>query len=215
MAVVDVLRWTAGTGWIVLSGGADAGGEIRSLVLRRAKSHGGVAYLGFNEDSADAVMDDMDDLGAPTGYLVNVVAEDDDTIQAQLLDASIIVLDDSVSADEWRSSLIGPALEAMQQALERGTVILAEGSGASALGSYIVSDDQFTGGLGWLQHALVLPGVTSLANSGMAQALLDTDPKAIVVGIGEGSALALGEGGQIEVWGERQVVLAPGRDYLA
>ncbi|HEX2622225.1 MAG TPA: hypothetical protein VHL11_18835, partial [Phototrophicaceae bacterium] len=163
MAVIDILRWTAGTGWIVLSGGADAGGEIRSLALRRAKAQGGVAYLGFNEASADDVLDDMEDLGAPTGYLVNVVSEDDDTIQAQLMDASIIVIDDSVSPDEWRSSLIGAAINAMREALERGVVILAEGSGAAALGGYLLSEEgQFLEGLGWLQNSLILPEVTSL-----------------------------------------------------
>ncbi|MBC8170815.1 MAG: hypothetical protein H7X77_04065 [Anaerolineae bacterium] len=214
MAIIDILHWTASAGWIVLSGGADAGGEIRSMALRRIKAHGGVAYLGFNEASADATLEDMEDLGAPTGYLVNIVTEDDESIQDQLVSASMIVIDDSVTADEWRGSLPGAAVEGMREALEHSAVILAEGTGAMALGGYILSDEgQFTEGLSWLQKAFILPGVASPTDSEMARRLLEADPKAIVVSIGIGSALALGADGQIEVWGERQVAIALGRDY--
>lgn len=214
MAIIDILHWTTGSGWLVLSGGADAGGEIRSMALSRLKAHGGVAYLGFNEASADAALEDMEDLGAPTGYLVNIVTEDDESIQKQLVDASMIVIDDSVSADEWCSSLPGAAMNGMRDALDQSAVVLAEGTGAAALGGYILSDEgQFTEGLGWLQKAFILTGVSSPTESEMARKLLEADPKAIVVSIGIGSALALGAEGQIEVWGERQVAIALGRDY--
>jgi hypothetical protein len=214
MAVETVLRWKASLGWIVLSGGADEGGEIRATVLRRAKSSGGVAYLGFNEDSADAVLDDMEDLGAPTGYLVNVIAEDDDSIREQLEAASIIVIDDSVPAAEWRSSLLGAGVEGIMAALERGALVLAEGTGAEALGGFIINENgQLSQGLNWLENALILSGTTSLADSDLARAILHSQPQSLVVGIGVGSALALGGEGEIEVWGERQVAIALGRDY--
>jgi hypothetical protein len=215
MAVETVLRWKAGMGYIVLSGGADEGGEIRAAALRRAKASGGVAYLGFNEDSADALMDDMEDLGAPTGYLVNVIVDDDDTLRAQLEDASVIVIDASVTADQWRSNLIGAAAEGIQGALSRGAVVLAEGTGAEALGGYLINEHgQFAHGLSWLENALILTNTVSLGDSDLAHALLDAKPDAIAIAIGTGSALALSGDGRIEVWGERQVAIALGRDYL-
>lgn len=214
MAIETVLRWQAGSGWIVLSGGADAGGEIRANALRRLNAAGGVAYIGFNEDSADAVLDDMEDLGAPTGYLVNVVSEADDSIRTQIEEASMIVIDDSVTADDWRNNLLGAAVEGIQSALSRGAVVLAEGSGAEALGGYIInSNGQLTQGLGWLENALILSDTTSLADSDLARSILDAEPQAVAIGIGVGSALVLGGDGSIEVWGERQVAIALGRDY--
>jgi hypothetical protein len=214
MNTETILRWYAGMGWIVLSGGADAGGEIRAAALRRAKASGGVAYIGFNEDSADAILDDMDDLGAPTGYLVNVVTEDDDTIRQQIEEASVIVLDDSVTPDEWRSSLLGTAIEAIQSALSRGAVLLAEGSGAEALGGFTINDHgQLTQGLGCIANTLILTDTTSLADSEVARAILDAQPDALVLGIGVGSAVALGGDGSLEVLGEEEVAIALGRDY--
>ncbi|MCU0495881.1 MAG: hypothetical protein MUF87_00865 [Anaerolineae bacterium] len=214
--MVKVLRWTDGTGWIVLSGGADAGSEIRAHALQIAKSEGGVAYLGLNEDSADETLDDMEDLGAPTGYLVNVVAEDDDTIHKQLSESSVLVIDNHETAETWRNVLLGAAVNGMQTALANGAIILAEGTAAMALGRWIPSDDddtEFRDGLAWVQNTLILPGITSLQGSFLARAMLEQSPDAIVIGIGVGSALALGAEGQIEVWGERQVAIALGRNY--
>lgn len=210
----EILERIAGAGWLVLSGGADAGGELRSLALQKAKLVGGVAYPGFNEDSADEVLDDMEDLGAPTGYLVNLIAEDDDTIQGLLRESSIIVLEDSVAAETWRDGLTGAGADGMQGALEQGAVVLAEGSGAAVLGEYFLTErGNLNAGFGWLSHALILPGVTSLSDSEVARELLEAEPRGVVIGIGHGSALALGGAGEVEVWGEKRVVIAPGRAY--
>jgi hypothetical protein len=215
-SIHDILRWQAGNGWLVLSGGADAGGEIRSQALRRAKADGALAYLGFNEASADDALDDMQDLGAPTGYLVNVVAEDDDTIRAQLTSASLILIDNSVSADEWRSTLIGAGMDGIRAALNLGAVVLAEGEGAAALSAYFVhTQGRIVNGLGLVENTLLLPEITSLSQSESARAMLERDSKGLVIGVGVGSALVLGAEGQIEVWGEREVAIALGRDYQA
>lgn len=64
MTVSGLFQYPEGRGWIVLSGGADAGSMIRAQVLRRARAEGGTAYLVMRDDDADATLDDMDDLGA-------------------------------------------------------------------------------------------------------------------------------------------------------
>ncbi len=213
MAVEQVFSWYKSRGWIVLSGGADAGGEIRSQVLGRLKSAGVVVYLGFSEDSGDEVLDDFEDLGAPSGYLVNVMEEDDDTIRTQIAAASLIVIDDSAAAQQWRDALTGATLDGIQEALSRGAVLLGEGEGAAVLGAVLLAEGRLHDGLAMMEHALILPTVASLAEAPDAQHYLDTEPDAVVIGIGVGSALALGPEGRIETWGQRQVTVALGRNY--
>lgn len=214
MAIQDILRWSSGLGWIILSGGTGRGGEVRAQVLRRIKASGGVAYLGFDENSGDETFDDMEDLGAPTGYLVNIIAEDDFTIREQIEDASLIMIDDSVSAEAWRDALPGAAADAIFAALETGTIVLAEGRGAAALGQYMLDESgELVRGLGWLEHLLILPEITHIGEFAPARELLDVQPDAVVLGIGIESALALGPDGELEVLGQRQVAIGLGRTW--
>ena len=210
----DVLQWPAGLGWIVLSGGKVPGSVIRAQVLRRGNENGGVAYIGLTETTTDATLDDMEDLGAPTGYLVNVTTEDDDTIREQIKDASIVVVDASETADDLRNSLLGAGVDGIRLAYEKGAVIFFEGTSASLLGEYVPSNEAgFRKGLSWLENTLILSDVTSLRDSPEAQRLLDAKTDAVVIGVGLGSALVLGPGGLIEIWGKREVTIALGRDF--
>jgi hypothetical protein len=62
------LRWITGKGWLILSA-ASPDSDIRSQTLARADAEGVVVYASFADDRGDALMDDMEDLGAITGYL--------------------------------------------------------------------------------------------------------------------------------------------------
>ncbi len=212
----SVFRWLDGRGWLVLSGGGDGASEIRAQALGRLAADGGVAYipLSGNLETAEAVLEDMLDLGAPSGYLVDVSAEDDATITAKLADAGIIVIEASASAAEARSALLGAAVEGIQAAYEHGAVILAEGLSAMAFGDWLVKDDgTVMPGLEWLDGALIAPGVTNAA--AWARELLLEYPLVFVVGIGASSALALGPDGQLEAWGDGEITVALGRSYAS
>lgn len=213
--ITDILRWPDGRGWIVLSGGDDEGSAIRAQALRLIPTtDGAVVYIGLSESSSDETLDDMEDLGAPTGYLVNVLAEDDDSIRRQIGDAGLLMIDDTEPTDTLRSSLIGAGEQGMRAAYERGAIVLAEGSNARMFGKRLLDEKgSLVEGFNWLQNALILPGITSLRQSEIAQHVLGTDADAIVIGIGGGSALALGPDGAVEIWGNRQVTLALGRNY--
>jgi hypothetical protein len=175
-----------------------------------------VAYVSLNAAEGSAALDDMDDLGAPSGYLVDVLTEDDKTIQSQLAEASIIVIEHPASVDDLRSALVGAAVEGMKAAFERGAMVLAEGAATSLFGSWLVSEaEQLAAGLEWLENALIVPFMTSIAESEQARYVLETQPTAIAVGIGAGSALALGPDGEVETWGRRQVTVALGRSHKA
>jgi hypothetical protein len=67
----------------------------------------------------------------------------------------------------------------------------------------------------WLENALIVPFITSIAESEQVRDVLEAQPTAIAVGVGAGSALALGPDGEVETWGRRQVTVALGRSHKA
>ncbi|MBZ0283599.1 MAG: hypothetical protein K8L97_22880 [Anaerolineae bacterium] len=218
MARNNVLRWLDGRGWLVLSGGHTLGSEVRAQALGRAAADGGVAYinLGGNTGSGEQALADMDDLGAPPGYLVDVMTEDDQTIEGKLADAGIIVIEAGSNLIDVRSAMLGATVQGMQTAFQNGAVILAEGLSAGVFGEWVVLETGIlTNGLKWLENGLVLPGVTAVSESVVGKSVLNSQPLAIALGIGAGSALALGPDGEIETWGNKQITVALGRDYIA
>jgi hypothetical protein len=209
MARNNVLRWKDGRGWLVLSG--DASTDIRAQALGRVSADGGVAYLG---EHSEETLDDMVDLGAPAGYVVDVMAEDDETIQATVADAGLVVIGGYSSAREVRSGLLGAAAKGMEAAFGNGAIILAEGQAAAVFGRWVATEaDALLSGLNWLENGLILPDVTSLAESVAARVALGREASAIVISIGSESALALGPDGEVETWGARQVAIALGSNY--
>jgi len=204
----SVLTWRSGNGWLVLSGGPDALSEIRAQALTRMRLVGGAAYISLDDDDDD-VLEDLGELGGPTGYLVNILLEDDDTIRARLKEAGLVLLPDIADPEALRSALVGAAIEAIQDAFERGAVVLAEGVSAALLGELLILDNGAEiRGLAWVEDAAIVPGVTSLAESAGARFMLAAHRVSKVIGIGVGSALVLGPDGIIEAWGQREVTVA-------
>jgi len=207
MASNNVLRWKDGRGWLVLSGSASS--DVRAQALGRSAADGAVAYI-----SGEQAMADMEDLGAPSGYLVDILAEDDATLEDRIGDAGMVVVDGTMPAGQLRSGLVGAAANGIETAFSNGAVILAEGQGAAMFGAWVaVESEEIARGLDWLDSSLIVPGSTSLAESPPAREILDTEPAAIVIGVGAGSALALGPDGEVETWGDKQVAIALGRSY--
>jgi hypothetical protein len=216
MAQNNVLRWQDGRGWLILSGGGDSLSDVRATALGRAAADGGVAYitLGSQTGLGEKALADMEDLGAPPGYLVDVLSEDDETINAKLSEAGIVVIEGGADIDDLRSSLIGAAIDGIQIAFQNGAVVLAEGNAVAIFGAWtLLESDELTAGFEWLENGLVMPGITSISESAIAQAVLLRQPGAIAIGIGQGSALALGPDGEVETWGQRQVTVALGTEY--
>lgn len=215
MASHNVLRWRDGRGWLVLSGSSDNATDVRAQALGRVAADGAAVYvsLGNHDNWSDSALADMDDLGAPPGFIVDALTEDDQTIIERLTEAAIVVIEDAPDVSEVRSALLGAAVQGMQIAFENGAVILAEGNAAMVFGAWVVASEQVVSGLNWLEGALVVPGVTAVAQSEQAQQVLNAEPAAIAVGLGSGSALALGPDGEVEPWGGRQVTVALGPEF--
>lgn len=207
MPTQSVFHWLDGRGWLIFSGGADD--DIRALALGRTAADGGVACVALSGDP-DALLDDLADLGAPSGYIVDVFGEDDDSIQDKLSQAGLIIIVGGENPSEVRGVLRGVALDGILAAYQNGAIILLEDNPAMAFGSWIIGDE-IEPGLEWLEGAAVLTGVDNAGH--YALPIFEAQPSAIAVAIMPGSALALGPDGQIENWAQRQVTIALGPAY--
>ncbi len=209
----NIIRWRDGAGWLVLSGGNESTGDeaesVEATALARVQAGLPLAYIWAASDveTADKRLSALDDLGAPTGYLVDVLTEDDDTIRRELGNAGMIILGDGPNTQELRSGLLGSALEGMSAAFAAGAVILGVGKSAAVLGSFL--DDK--AGLGWIEGAIIVPAYDQPGTAEYMHSLLLKHPNTYGLGIGTGSALVLGPNGEVETWGKRQVTIKLGR----
>ena len=200
----SVFQWLDGRGWLIFSGGADD--EVRALALGRSAADGAVACVSLT-GNPDDLLDDIADLGAPTGYLVDVYGEDDATLSDKLSDSGMVIVVGGEDAAHVRGALRGVALEGIKAAYENGAIILLEGFSATAFGSWLIHET-IEDGLAWLLGAAVLTNVEDAAF--YAKPIFAAQPEAIAVNVMTGSALALGPDGQIERWGEREVTIVLG-----
>lgn len=208
MPTQSVFHWPDGRGWLIFSGGASD--DIRAQALGRAAADGGVACVALSGDP-DLLLDDIADLGAPSGYIVDVLGDDDPVLQDKLGQAGMVIITGGDSPAGARGALRGVPLEGIETAYANGGVVLLEGVVASAFGAWLIGADGIESGLEWLIGAAVLTGVDKAAVA--AKPVLDAQPTAIAVGIMPESALALGPDGQVEIWGNREVTVALGAAY--
>lgn len=215
MANNHILQWPHGRGWIILSGGHVSGSPLRTQVLQRVNREGPVVYLGQGNPS-DETLDDLEDLGAPTGFHVDLVAEDDESIIEQVKGASLVVIDETHSAESMKHNLAGAAIEGILEAYRLGAVLFFEGQNASVIGSVFVNEDGILiDGLDWLTNTLVMVGAELQNQPVTAQSVLQVRRELSALEIAFGSALALGPFNQVETWGNAQVKITLGQDHIS
>ncbi|RPJ01000.1 MAG: hypothetical protein EHM39_03970 [Chloroflexi bacterium] len=218
MPQATIFRWPSGLGWLVLSGGgpldSDDNTSIEAAVLTRTVSQGPLAYIWAASDleSADRHMDLLSDLGARTGYLVDVLTEDDSTLFRQLSEAGIIILGDGPRQETLRDALAGSALRGIEEAFVQGATIYAVGASATLLGAYVVEDGELKPGYRWLEHAAILPGYTA-ERAEFLHGVVQQVPDGYGLGLGHGAALAFGPLGEVEVWGNQAITITLGKNY--
>ncbi len=211
MPTSQIFSWKDGAGWLVLSGGNESTSAVRALALERMAADGALACVSFGNSNDDEVLEDLQDLGAPAGYMVDVLAEADDTIREQLGNAAMAVISWEGDAATLRSNLTGAAIAGLEIAYRQGAVILAEGNAAAVFGAHL-SDGV---GFGWLEHGFVVPGLESAAESADVRRMIVEQPQVIVVGPLVGAAITFGGDGTLETWGNRQVTIALGNAYTS
>ncbi len=214
MSERQIFHWFQGLGWLVFSGGADPYGEIRGKAIARGSADGAVVCIALTNEpnTADQLLDDVEDLGAQTGYIVDLNTEDDVTLQQRIGEAGVIVFYSDYAPEEIRSALLGAALSGIQTAYQNGAVILLEGTTAMAFGNLMYTrDGEIQQGLDWLENALIISPINNVAE--YSRDFLSKNPAYFSIGIGVGSALALGPNNEVEVWGERKITVALGAAY--
>jgi len=212
-----VLNYLKGRGWMVFSGGNTPGSPIRSQALARAQAYSSVAYISTAEDGGDSMMDDMEDLGARTGYFVDLQYDSPEELRKQLEGASLIVIEVGTSVDALVQGLVDEAVSGMREAYERGAVILIEGLAANVFGRWVISDSgELLDGLNWIENAFIEPDSGGIDDSHAVQTVIERFPEAIAINIRAGAALALGADSQIEVWGDaNDVTLSLGSRFTS
>jgi hypothetical protein len=213
MPTRGLLTWPDGLGWLILSGGeSDTSSPLRAQALARAAS-GGALYISLADDEGEALQEDLEDLGAPAGYILDLSEEPEELLK-QMNEVAIIVVEGGESLDAAYDALAGVPLEGLRKAYEQGTVIVLEGMAVNLLGKWAMTDEgEILDGIDWVTNAFLEPGVSTVEDSPAIQAILNEHDEAVGVAIGLGSALALGGSGALEAWGEEQVVVALGRGY--
>lgn len=220
MPQLNVFRWQPGRGWLVLSGGgppeSDDVQSVEAHLLARTASQGPLAYIwaAGDPDSADHHMDSLRDLGARTGYLVDILSEPDEEIYAQISEAGVIILGDGPQQEVLYDALSGVVLDAIRSAFSRGATVYAVGLSAEQFGAHRVGQRDLVPGLQWLERAIVVAGYTPDMAEGLRQVVRQT-PHGFGLGIGQGAAVALGPLGEVEIWGSAAVTVALGQEYTA
>jgi hypothetical protein len=204
---------------LILAGdgsGSGAVGEVETLALAKATPGEPIAYIHAAGDveAADQHLAALEDAGAPTGYLVDVQAEDDDTLREQLAQAGLIIIGDGPNPGALRNGLIGAALNGIGEAFDRGSSVLAIGAGAAIFGQKFRSGEQVREGLGWLERAIILPNYDPERDAPIMRAVLMQYPDSFGLGIGLESALAFGGSGEVEAWGMRKLSILLGAALL-
>lgn len=218
MPQLNVFRWQAGRGWIVLSGGGSPDSDdvqtVEAHLLARTVSPGPIAYVwaASDADSADRHMDSLRDLGARTGYLVDILSETDEEVFARISEAGVIIIGDGPHQSALYDALSGAVLEGVRAAFTRGATIYAVGLSAGLFGAHRLGGQDLAPGIHWLEHALVVSGYTPDMANGLHQIVRQT-PHCFGLGIGHGAALALGPLGEVEVWGSAAITVALGKEY--
>lgn len=211
----NTLQYLSGRGWLVLSGGNTEGSPIRAKALTRAREYGITAYISSADDGGDSLLDDMEDLGARSGYFIDPEYDDPEDIIEEMKTASVIVIEVGSSLDNLYLMLRGATIEGIRQAYERGGVVLVEGLATNLFGRWVLSDEgEIIEGLNWVQNAFIEAQSTGAEDSRAVQTVLNEIAEAVAINVASGSALALGPDGAVEVWGEEQnVTISLGRKY--
>ncbi|MDE2636725.1 MAG: hypothetical protein OXI30_10200 [Chloroflexota bacterium] len=207
--------WLDSKGWIVLSGPPDALSEIRAQALSRYDGAGALAYISLAPDLGDALMDDMAELGAPAGYLVDLEDPDNNEVYQRLSAAGMIVIEACRQPDRLHALMSHTVASALKSALELGALILFEGAAATLAGQHrMTAGGELTAGLNFVGNALIATIADNEAESTLTRNIHRQLSDISILGLARGSALALGPDRRLETWGDGEVTISLGESAL-
>ena len=217
VSVEGLLARAGGEGWLVLCGSLPTFG-------------------GLYPDLAGKVLEHVD-LSMPVVVLHTQEAERSavDSLSSEiecLLEREIAIAGANEAAEVWNAAgllaLCGGPAQAWSQAIggsgsadlasgmvDEGVVVLAAGPAAAAAGTWVVSaeEDALHPGLSWLPGAIILPGELEPASVEGVRQWLAAPERVYAIGLPNGSALALGPDGEVELWGSARPTIALGAGW--
>jgi cyanophycinase-like exopeptidase len=221
------LRWRTGAGWLVLVGGATERWRSTEAIDRAAidamSDESPIAFVpaaGCPPEYGETFLAHYTGLGAPLGYVVPVhdAASAGDPVNVRLLTQAGLIYLGGGNTRQLLDALTGtPALDAVAAAYAAGAVVVGMSAGAMALAAWGVSSDPGVGvlkGWGWLPNAIVAPHYAADRAEALRAALIGF-PDLLGLGIPEDVALALGPGGELRTWGDKQISVTLGPQFEA
>lgn len=207
MSAAAPFSWLDSNGWLVLSGQPDALSEIRARALSRCDGAGAIVYISLAHDLGDALMDDMADLGAAAGYLVDLEEANNNEIYEKLSAAGMVVIEAERDDEDLQRLLTQTAASALKAALEHGALILFEGAAAAIAGEHrLTAQGDVKTGLNFVRNVLI----SHEADGELTRNIHRDLPDVSIMGLTRGAALALGPAQQIETWGDGEVTICLG-----
>jgi len=221
MPIQGPLHWLDGEGWLVLLGGGDwrngstdqADAQLLSVAnLDRPML---VLMAEGSRTAAEETLEHFTTLGGPGGEAYTLETLTRDYLETPgfltlLMEAGILYL-----GGENPLPLVNTLVntEAFRQIVEgystlQGLTIVGAAAGAAALGHWVFTSRppyQQALGLGFVMNTVVVPHFTRTEDSPILRALPKLGDSLLGLGVPDGTALALGPNGQVEMWGEGQV----------
>jgi cyanophycinase-like exopeptidase len=215
------IRWLDGEGWLVLLGGGDrAHGEtdpvdVKLLSVANLDRPMVVFSAGGGRRAAEAILEHYTRLGGPSGEAFAMENMTRDQLETPALldviqEAGIVYLDGENPLPLVNNLHNTQAFRHIVEGFStlQGLMLVGAGAGAAALGRWVFSPrspHRQAMGLGFLMNVVIAPHFTRTEDSPVLRALPQIGENLIGLGIPDGTALALGPLGQLEMWGEGQV----------
>jgi hypothetical protein len=210
------------SGWIVLSGGVPSIGDdtphLAEHVLEKANLALPPLCITASRPLNDRLRDFIEDFGLLLGDTIEIAYLDElpEAEIGEILDAAGISILAGGPASVWMNKIEQSSLHSSPEKLflnER--LIMAIGQAAAAMGTWTLQpeDGELLEGLGWLRGALIIPEIGEAMEMERVMGLLSSEEYVYSLGLPEGSVLAFGPAGEVEVWGEPKPVITLGRKW--
>jgi hypothetical protein len=192
-------------GWVMLTGAVPSiGGAFPDLadhLLERidpSRPPLGLTGGSGRSQKMEAFMEDLDVLIEVEGVVLALGEETEQHIE----NAGMIVLAGGKILEWLQAFERGDLEQRLIEFLKMGNLLIAAGTPAAVFGSWTQAEDgsPLKNGLEWIPGAIVMPGIGEPAEIPEVNELLASSERLFALGLPPETALAVGPGGEVEVW---------------
>jgi hypothetical protein len=206
-----------GEGWLVLADQPPSLGSEYSDLADSLLAHADLSYQPLcivgDDKNHLGLVDFMTDLQVLLGIDI-VVERLVDAKNWDGIDPGIVILVGGEPQD-WVEALGETHLGILiLQGLSKGLLLMPIGAAAAALGSWILEESHVSPihGLNWLVGSIILTWTAEPAEFEVVRSILASPEPLYAIGLAGGRIIALGPGGEVELWGAESpsIVLGSG-----